>query len=322
MGATAGKDVTLVNRFATLVLLLVATTPLARPAAAVDPFHEIEELNFYEWTAVAPVVVAGRSLGETGKFLEFRVDRVLRGALDAGSTIRIELGRTNRERRRSDYPLALKMPLDIDYVVVLKEPSQTADGAHSYPMARSVLSARELPLEAQQGVLDAIAMFIAIQDRKDDGVIWRSMGLLLEETNPLVLRTALEQLIKFRRGTAELLASLRPLLDHPVAPIREGAVKVTGQIVERNLDGAVPEEEALMAELIGVARRDDVVEPRLAATIALAAFGVQQVAPVLEEIAKSDPDQRVRYSAERLLLQYRKEQEAEARRPRLDPASH
>ena len=77
-----------------------------------------------------------------------------------------------------------------------------------------------------------------------------------------------------------------------------------------------------MAELIGLARRDETVEPRVAATVALAAFGVQRVEVVLEEIAKSDPDQNVRYSAERILLQYRKAEKIEAERPRLDRASH
>ena len=76
------------------------------------------------------------------------------------------------------------------------------------------------------------------------------------------------------------------------------------------------------AELIGVARRDDTVESRVAATQALAAFGVARVETVLDEIAATDPDQNVRYSAQKILLEYRQERELEAQRPRLDETSN
>ena len=306
------------------LLLLASLVGVPGTFAAIDPFHEIRKLNYYEWTAVAPIVLSGRSLGEVGRYLEFRVDRVLRGDVEPGSTLRLELRRANRERRRSDYPDTLKMPIDIDYIVVLKEPLRNGDGQTVYPLARSVTSARELPLEAQQGVLDAVASFVEIQDQKNDLVTWRRMGAMLEETNPLILLTALEQLFKFKRGTRQHLFSLRPLFDHPVPAIREGAAKVSGQIVERSQrkQEPVPEEEALMAELIGLARRDDSVESRVAATTALAAFGVDRVEVVLDEIASSDPDQNVRYSAERILLEYRKARKTEAERPRLERASH
>jgi len=311
-------------RTLTAMVLLVGLLQSSPANAASDPFHEIRELNYYEWTAVAPIVISGQSIGEVGKLLEFRVDHVLRGDLEPGATIWLELKRANRERRRSDYPQTLKMPPEIDFLVVLDGPLENRDGTIVYPLARSVLSARELPLESQQGVLDAVSEFIRIQDAKNDLVTWRRMGAMLEETNPLILVTALEQLFKFRRGTQEHLFSLRPLFDHPVASIREGAAKVVGQIIERNLSRGetVPEEEALLAELIGVARRDDTIETRVAATNALASFGVGRVEVVLDEIARSDPDQNVRYSAERVLLQYRKAQEEEARRPRLQQASH
>jgi hypothetical protein len=145
---------------------------------------------------------------------------------------------------------------------------------------------------------------------------------MLDQNNPLMLLTALQQFTKFRRGMPEHLFSLRPLFDHPDPSIREGAATVSGQIVERHTEQSMPEEEALMAELIGVARRDEIVEPRVAATEALAAFGVGRVSTVLEEIADSDPDQHVRYAAERLLFEYRKERRAEDAKPRLDGASN
>jgi hypothetical protein len=305
-----------------LVALLALTVLVIPPSRAVDLFHKIDELNYYEWTAVAPVVVGGTSLGENGHFIEFRVDHVLRGPVEVGQMIRIDLKNANRNRRRSDYPHALKMPQATDFIVLLNSPYKTKSGGQAFRMARGVRSVRELPLESRQGLLDAVAMFVAIQDHKDDRMTWKLMGRMLEATNPLGVRIALEQMFKFRRGTLDHLFSLRPLFDHPDPVIREQSARLAGQIIERHVTEDVPEEEALMAELIGVARRDDTVEPRVAATQALAAFGVERVETVLGEIAATDPDQNVRYSAEKILLEYRKEREAEALRPRLDGVSN
>jgi hypothetical protein len=310
------------DRFLVKSAALVLISLAAPSSPAVEALHKIEELNYYEWTAVAAVVVAGTSLGENGRHLEFRAKTVLRGAVEEGSTIRIDLKHANRNRRRSDYPFALKMPAQNDFIVVLESPHATKDGGQAFRMARGVRSVRELPLEAQQGLLEAVAMFVEIQDHKDDRATWRRMGQLLEQTNPVAIRTALEQMAKFNRGQLDHLFSIRPLLDHPDPSIRRNAAKVAGLIVRRHAGAEVPEEGELMAELIGVARRDEIVEPRVAATEALAAFGAARVLAILEEIAATDPEQDVRYAAERILLEYRQEQEIESARPRLAGDSH
>ena len=310
------------HRILTIVAVLALSVLAVPSSRAVDLSHKIQELNYYEWTAVAPVVITGTSLGENGRYIEFRVNHALRGPVEPGEMIRIDLKYANRNRRRSDYPRALKLPQETDFIVLLENPQPTKDGNRAFRMARGILSVRELPVEAQQGVLDAVAMFLEIQNHKDDRVTWKRMGQLLEATNPLVVRNALEQMFKFRRGTLDHLFSLRPLFDHPDPTIREQAARLSGQIIERHGTDDVPEAAALMAELIGLARRDDTVEPRVAATQALAAFGVARVETVLDEIAATDPDQNVRYSAQKILLEYRQERELEAQRPRLDETSN
>lgn len=298
------------------VLILTTLFVLAVPATlAVD--YEWTELNYYEWTAVAPVVVSGTSLGENGRYTEFRVRHALRGDIEPDQVLRIDLKRANRERRRSNFPFALKMPAESEYLLVLENPRPAKDGQPAFQLARGVRSVREIPLESQRGIIDAVTLFLEIQNYKDDRMTWRRMGAMLEESNPIVIATALEQMFKFRRGTLEQLFSVRPLLDHPDAGIREDAARLSGQIIARHGSEDVPEKEAVMAELIGVARRDEMVGSRVAATEALAAFGIARVETVLDEIAASDPDQNVRFQAEKLLLEYRREQQAEAARPRL-----
>ena len=82
------------------------------------------------------------------------------------------------------------------------------------------------------------------------------------------------------------------------------------------------EEAFELGFLTGLARRDETIPARVAATQALAEFGYDRAERVLKEIAERDEDQNVRYTAERILLDYRKQKEREAARPRLNGTSN
>jgi HEAT repeat protein len=58
--------------------------------------------------------------------------------------------------------------------------------------------------------------------------------------------------------------------------------------------------------LIGAARRDPAPAVRVWATWALGRFPDAAAVEVLEEISDSDPEQEVRYAAEKILLERRK----------------
>ena len=64
-----------VRRRLVLASLLLACLPASRSGAA----DALEPDPLYEWVAIAPVVVTGESLGDNGKFHEFRLQQVLRG---------------------------------------------------------------------------------------------------------------------------------------------------------------------------------------------------------------------------------------------------
>ncbi|NIM64086.1 MAG: hypothetical protein GTO30_21285, partial [Acidobacteria bacterium] len=170
---------------------------------------------------------------------------------------------------------------------------------------RGVRGARELPAEAAEAMVDVLVRFIEIHELKNDAMTWERLGELLEETNPLLIVTALEQFEKFRRGEPELTLTLRPLLDHPEAGIREKAARVVTQILGRYDVAEIPEAESLLSVLISLARRDLDVPVRIAGTEALDGFPYERVRSVIQEVASSDPDQGVRYVAEKILLQHR-----------------
>lgn len=280
--------------------LLVVGLPMLGPSVS-----RAQPRNFYEWSAVAPVVVSAASLGQDGRYVEVRVLRVFRGDIEPDATLWIDLRQTNRERNRNVTPHALKIDAGLDYLLLLEPGSRYRNGVRSYRIVRGVRGVRELPAEGADRILDALGRFVKVQDLKVDGQIWRAMSGMLEETNPLLVETALEQFHKFSRGDPELLLTLRPLLDHPSSSIREWSARLIGGIVQRHPGEDIPEESELRAELIGAARRDPVVNVRVSATEALGRFPDQASLEVLEEISESDADQSVRYVAEKILLDRR-----------------
>lgn len=281
------------------VWLAIFVLAAPRVAASLD-----DERNLFEWSSLAPVVVAGTSIEINRKYVEVRVIESLRGDLAPGDVLRIAVKQANRTRDRMVDPKKLRLQVDSDYLLLL-EPNDRS-GEPSYSLVRGVDGARELPLEGREAMLFALRTFIDIQSADSHNVWWDRFGQLVEDTNPLLVQTALEQFLRYRRGEPELVVSLVPLLDHPKVAIREDAATLIGQIVERNPEpNAIPDDAAVRAELVSRATRDDAVVVRVAATEALASWPPELVDEVLEEISRSDPDQQVRYAAELVRREHR-----------------
>jgi hypothetical protein len=262
-----------------------------------------EAQNLFEWSAVAPIVVEAQVTGEEGKFTTVFVRGVFRGDLTPSSQVRIDIKEANRSRSRNADPKPLKLELGADYLLLL-EPSPER-GQSCFRLVRGVRGAERLPQEGAAVILNALPEFIAIQDQKSESTTWRRFTEMLEENNPVLLENALDQFIKFRRGEADLVYSLRPLLVHPRADIRQRSAVLIRQIVDMFPVDTIPEEAGLRTDLVGLARRDPTVEVRIQATEALGAFDDRSVKTILEEIADSDPEQDVRYVAEKLLYERR-----------------
>ena len=163
----------------------------------------------------------------------------------------------------------------------------------------------QLPNPGFDPYLVAMKTFVEIQDSRSDSNTWSQFSEMLESSNPLMIETALQQFIRFRRGDTDLSLSVRPLLDHPNSIIRQYSAELIGLIVAIHGAADLPEEASLRAELFSAARRDPEVLVRVAACEAMFGFEDQAVLVVLEEIASSDPEQEVRYAAEKLLYERR-----------------
>jgi HEAT repeat protein len=173
-------------------------------------------------------------------------------------------------------------------------------------------SARELPAEGAGAVVDAASRLARIQERKNDTILWSSIQELLDDPNPVLVDAALELVIKFRRESVELLPAASPLLASPRPDIRRRAALIIGRVLAKPDTASLPERGALIGELTSRARRDDDPAVRQTATAALALLPDMGIDETLRTIGQDDPDQNVRFEAEKAL--YERKQSAALRR--------
>lgn len=264
------------------------------------PSHA-EPLNLYEWAAPAPIVVEARVYGSGGKFSEIIVTRSFRGPYEPGTQVWVYLRRANADRYSGEDRVVLES--DRHYLFLLEEAAPQRPGRPpSLDLVRGVLGVREIPAEGAPAVLDALDRFVRIQDAKDETAKWDAFRTMIEDAaNPVEVETALRMHLKFRRGEPVVVHAARPLVDHPAPTLRELAIDLLGLVVSRNDPEAVPDSDGLRRDLIAHARRDGVIAVRAAATRALAGFTDRSTRLVLEEIASEDPEQAVRYEAEKII---------------------
>lgn len=269
------------------------------------PASDGRYLSLYDWMYPAENVIAGRALDEAGKNTAVLVERVFRGTIAKGATVEVRVKRANRERDESDHRLTLKA--DTLYALLLT-PRTDPDASLSYEFVRGVEGAREVPAEGASAFMDAMERFAQVQGMRDDSQQWHAFDTMLEETNPILIQTSLEQYLKFRRGTPEIALRVRPLLQHPRPDIRTSAVELCGALLEQYPATDFPDLQGLEMDIVALARRDPSTEVRVAAVVALKGLADVKVVEIWKEISRDDPDQQVRYTAERLLYEHGQEQ--------------
>ncbi len=279
-----------------------AAAALLLAALAPGPTAATPSRNLYEWMAIAPVIVAGHVTVDDARYVEFQVAGVLRGDIVPGALLRIDQRRANRDRAAGTASLSLERHQE--YLVLL-EPRRSgkASARGTYDLVRGTAGARELPAEGTAAWLDAAHRLAEVQGRKDDELAWQAFGEMLSDPNPILVDTALEMLVKFRRAEPPLLPRLRLLLGSSRSAVRRHALELVGQVAEGRPPEELPDAEGLLVEVIARARRDDVPDVRRAAVAALGAFPGDRTDTVLRRIAREDPEQDVRYQAERVLYE-------------------
>lgn len=265
---------------------------------------ERRPLDLYQWMATAPIVLEGRVLGEDGGRVEIQVGAVVRGTLPEGERVLVELRRANREREEER--AALKLDRGASGLFLLEARASRSGKPATYGLVRGVDGFRALPAEGKDAWIDAARRLAAIQQTRNEDRIWAAMAAFLEDPNPILVDTALVNHLRFERGDTKTLEILRPLLSHPRPNLRRGSAELCASILRRLPSVASPEADAVLGVLISLATRDEDVTVRAAATRSLAYYPEDRTRTILETIARDDPDQGVRYEAERALYERRR----------------
>jgi hypothetical protein len=220
----------------------------------------------------------------------------------ANGTVLVDVRQANRDRE-TGVP-ALDLEKGRGYLLLLQpSPRGKKEPYPVFDLVRGVRGAKPLPIEGSAATIAAVARLAEIQERNNDTVLWASLPDFLEDPNPLLVDAALDLYVKFRRETTALIPILTPLLEHPRPDVRRRAALVLGRALGRPDAADLPERSEVVGELSGRARRDDDAAVRREATGALAALTDAGISETLRTIARDDPDQNVRFEAEKSLFE-------------------
>jgi hypothetical protein len=294
-----------------VVAAAILVTASGRVGAVTEPPPEPTHLGLYEWMATAPIVIAADVVADDGRFVRAVTRRAIKGDFASESVELVDLRRANRDREMGT--AALDLTKGRGYLLLLKpSPRGKKEPFPVFDLVRGVKGARELPAEGSGATIEAAGRRAGVQERNDDTFLWESLPEFLEDPNPVLVDAALDLYVKFHRESVALLPVLAPLLHHPRPDIRRRAALVLGRALERKGASDAPERSEIVAELIGRARRDDDASVRREATLALAALPDPGIDETLRAIARDDPDQDVRFEAEKSVFE-RSQGEADRR---------
>jgi hypothetical protein len=268
--------------------------------------------TLYERLAYTDMVVHVRTLDGTLRLAECQVLEVLKGSY-AGDKLFIAFRTDNTQREnfrdRIDF-------MDGQESILLLAPVLDSLGhpraANRFRLVGKLGGKIDLPQEGAQATLDAVRRLSAIQNLTDIHQIWAAHRLLILATNPILVETGFSQILKFRLGNPEMVPTLLEFLDSQDDSFRRAALQVQTQIFSKSRRDQAPlgNEDHVVARLLTVALEDPTPEVRVAAVQALNAYGRPDVLAALQQVARDDPSQSVRYEATVSVYRLRRENHA------------
>jgi HEAT repeat protein len=293
------------SRFSFLQLAIVTAVfacATGETRAVTEPPPEPVHLGLYEWMATAPIVIAADVVADDGKFVQAVARAVIKGDLAVNALLLIDQRQANRDREEG-VP-ALDLMKGRGYLLLLKASTRKKSAPTPlFDLVRGTGGAKALPPEGSAAVIAAASRMAEVQERHSDEFLWTSLPDFLQDENPVLVDAALDLYVKFRRERVALAPIVQPLLEHPRPDFRRRAALLLGRVLVRADAADVADRPRLVAELTGRARRDDDVTVRREATSALAALPDAGIDETLRVIARDDPDQDVRFEAEKSIFE-------------------
>jgi hypothetical protein len=283
---------------------LLAAASLLVVCLGLSGAAEAKPRTLYEKLAYGRLIIVGTCL-QQGWRATIQVDEVLKGDL-AAQRIQIAFRLQNFERSPGDQEIEFLLG---ERAILVLEPDPVEGGDEKdvavYLLSRGPEGKIDIPAEGSAALLGAVRRMVRIQSLGDQNEIWEEQRQLLREVNPLLVETGFQEVLKFRLGNEGLLPLLSRYLFHPRDSFRLDSLRVLAQIFDasRRRGERLSESGTLIVEVLTIARGDTSPEVRAQAIRVLSVSGREDLREFMQEVARSDPSQLVRFEAQRSLLE-------------------
>jgi hypothetical protein len=259
-------------------------------------------LTLFQVIARADLVVHVRVTDGAQRYAMVEVLETYRGE-SPGSRLRIDFRDLNLQLRGQE---AIVFTAGEDDVLFLEKPSWRKPKEKNrdiYALFHARRGKMLLPPEGAGISLEAVREMARLVDRPPEDQV-ASLRALMIRPNPILREAALDELNRMRACSLDDLTPLSTLARDPMPAIRARALATIGLVLQDQGDELAQEPRRIALELCRErARNDAAPEVRVEATRSLASWERRDdVIPDLRAIASGDPDQSVRYEAERILF--------------------
>ena len=295
------------------LFLLVSTPAFTQSTEGLGKGEELPTL--YEMTAHSQLVIAGKVISGEVKLAQVQVDEVFRGQAKLGQNLQIAFRDFNMDLGKEDRILFANGETDILFLVPEVTWQGKPKGKDRYTLYRGHFGKFTLPREGDEIYREALRMFAGLAAEKDHRKLYREIGSLLGNPNPILAETGLKEVLRLDLMDADLLPRVLPYFRDPSPQRRSQSLKLLGRFfLDLKPGDRSPElQDEALGPILALARNDPDERVRICAVEALGAWGGEEVLSTLEAVAEPDSAQSVRYEAKVTLLRRSKDEKNEKR---------
>jgi len=286
----------------TLVMIIISCIINIDSVAQISAPSEHVPLTLFQLLARATLVVHVRVKDGAQRYASVDVLETLLGESPA-ARLRIDFRDLNLQLRGQDL---IVFNNQADYVLFLEKPTWRKPKEKNrdlYALFHGRRGQMLLPPEGLGVPLEAIREMAKLVGRPPEDQV-ESLRALMIRPNPILRQAVLEELTRMRACSIADLGPLSTLARDPLPAIRGQALATIGMVLKDPGDEMSQEPRRIALELCRErARNDAAPSVRVEAVRALSSWDRRDdVVPDLRAVAGIDPDQSVRYEAERVLF--------------------
>lgn len=273
-----------------------------RPAAQISAPTEHVRLTLFQLLARADLIVHVVVQDGSKRYAMVDIRETLKGEAPTPK-LRIDFRDLNLQLRGQDLIVFTEGE---EYVLFLEKPNwrkPKESNRDIYALFHGRRGRMLLPPEGLGVPLEAVREMAKLVGRTPEDQIENFRALMIRP-NPILRQALLEELTRMQACSIADLGPLSTLARDPLPAIRAQALAAIGVVLREPGDEVAQEPRRIALELCRErARNDAAVAVRVEATRSLASWDRREdVIPDLRAIATGDPDQAVRYEAERILF--------------------